>query len=100
MEVAVSPQPQVAARSGKAVTSLVLAVLSVVLGWLGLFLVLTPLTIVFGSIALRDIRHGQAIKGHRMAWVAIVISLLAPILWILLFYVALTAGSGGGAYFG
>jgi hypothetical protein len=100
MEGAVVALPQAAPSSRKAVTSLVLAVLSVLFGWVGLFLLLTPLAIVFGSLALRDIRHGRAIKGRRMAWVAIVASILAPVVWILLFYVALIAGSGGGGYFG
>jgi hypothetical protein len=31
---------------------------------------------------------------------AVVLSVLSPVLWILLFFVALIAGSGGGAYFG
>lgn len=100
MGAAVVGPPQAAPRSRKAVVALVLAVLSVLLGWLLAFVLLTPLAIVFGVLALRDVRQGEAIGGHRMAWTAIVIAVLSPLLWVLLIFLALAAGSGGGAYFG
>jgi hypothetical protein len=58
MEAAVIATPRGAPRSRKGVASVVLALLSVLLGWLGLYLLFTPLAIVFGALALRDIRRG------------------------------------------
>jgi hypothetical protein len=89
--------PQVSLRSRKAVVALALAVACVLFGWTGAWILLTPLTIVFGALALRDVRKGRAVNGRRMAWCAIAMSILAPVVWILLYLVVL---AGGGAYFG
>ena len=97
MDASAFIHPQVALRSRKAVVALVLAVSCVLFGWIGAWIILTPLAIVFGVLALHDIRHGRAVNGRRMAWTAIVMSILAPVVWIVLYLVAI---AGGGAYFG
>lgn len=98
MEAAAVVASQPASRSWKAIVALVQALLALLFGWIGLWIFLTPLAVLFGVLALLDVRHGRAIRGRTMAWSAIAISVFAPVLWLLLYLVALSAG--GGAYLG
>jgi uncharacterized Tic20 family protein len=87
-------------RSTKATVSIVLAVLSLLLGWLFLFVLLTPAAIVIGALSLRDIRRNHALKGRWRARIAIAIAIIAPFFWILIYLAVLTAGAGVGGSLG
>jgi Domain of unknown function (DUF4190) len=99
--VVVAEPPQVLRlRSRKAVVSLILAILGFLLGWVLAFLVLTPLAIVLAIRALVDIRRGRAIKGKVIAWFAIALAVITPVLWFLIYLAALSGGAAAGGALG
>jgi len=87
-------------RSTKATVALLLAVLGLLLGFVFLFVVLTPAAIVVAALALRDIGRNEALRGRWRAWTAIALAIIGPVLWLAIFLAALAGGGAAGGALG
>jgi hypothetical protein len=78
-------------NSGMAVTSLVLGLSSVLLGWIPFFgQILSILAIVFGFVALSNIKYDKTLEGKNMAIWGIVLGFL----WLFLLIIFVSVGIG------
>jgi hypothetical protein len=81
--------------SRKANLSLGIGAAGVVLGFLLLFAVLTPVAIVIGVGALKEIRVHPALRGRWKAWTGIGLAVVAPVLWVSAFLTFAENGTFG-----
>jgi hypothetical protein len=82
-------------ESRKASLSLWLGAGGFVFGFLLLFAVLTPATIVAAVGALREIRLQPALRGRWKAWTGIGLAIAAPVLWVSAFLAFAANGTFG-----
>ena len=81
--------------SRKANLSLGIGAAGLVLGFLLLFAVLTPVAIVTGVGALKEIRVQPALRGRWKAWTGIGLAIVAPVLWVSAFLAFADNGTFG-----
>lgn len=82
-------------ESREAVIALWAGGLGLVLGFLLLFVVLTPATIVVAVRALRAIGRRPALRGRWKAWTAIALAIAAPVVWVSAFLTFAEQGTFG-----
>jgi hypothetical protein len=85
-------EPVQAPRSERATWALWLGLAGVGLGFMLMFIVLTPAAIVCGVRGLREIHAQPELTGRGRAWWGIVLGLVAPFLWVGLFVALLVDG--------
>jgi hypothetical protein len=86
------PEPVPAPQSRPATWALWLGLAGVGLGFMLMFMVLTPAAIVCGVRGLREIHAQPELTGRARAWWGILLGLVAPFLWVGLFVGLLVDG--------
>ena len=63
----------------KATAALTVSLVEAVIGWIWLWMLLTPVTVLLSVLALREIAQNPVLKGKRKAKVAIGISIVVAV---------------------
>jgi hypothetical protein len=91
VRLATGPAPE----SRRANLSLWLGLAGFVLGFLLLFAILTPATIIAAVGGLREIRLRPSLRGRWKAWTGIGLAIAAPVLWVSAFLAFAENGTFG-----
>jgi len=75
--------------SGKAVASLVLGILSITSGFMCTGVILSALAMVFGTLALAEMKRNRAIEGRGLAQAGLIIGVITMLLGIVVIVLAI-----------